>query len=74
MIGIDWRRVANRAAVIAACIVSSNGRAAAQAAPGPSTATIDTSSATPLPRDPHVIVGTLPNGLRYYIRKNAKPE
>jgi len=74
MIGIDWRRVANRAAVIAACIVSSNGLAAGQAALGPSTATIDTSSATPLPRDPHVIVGTLPNGLRYYIRKNAKPE
>ncbi|MDQ6610905.1 MAG: insulinase family protein, partial [Gemmatimonadota bacterium] len=28
----------------------------------------------PLPVDPAVKVGTLPNGLRYYIRKNAKPE
>jgi len=37
-------------------------------------ATIDTASATPLPRDPQVVVGTLPNGLRYYIRRNAKPE
>ena len=36
--------------------------------------TIDTASATPLPRDPRVVVGTLPNGLRYYIRQNPKPE
>jgi zinc protease len=28
----------------------------------------------PLPIDPKVIVGTLPNGLRYYIRKNSRPE
>lgn len=28
----------------------------------------------PLPVDPKVKIGTLPNGLRYYIRKNAKPE
>jgi len=27
-----------------------------------------------LPVDPKVRVGTLPNGIRYYIRKNAKPE
>ena len=76
MIGIDWRRLANRAALLAASIVVVNGLAVAQVASAPSAAptTIDTSSATPLPRDPHVIVGTLPNGLRYYIRKNAKPE
>ena len=30
--------------------------------------------AQPIPVDPNVKVGTLPNGLRYYIRKNAKPE
>jgi zinc protease len=29
---------------------------------------------TPLPRDPKVTVGTLPNGIRYYIRTNKKPE
>jgi len=29
---------------------------------------------TPLPTDPKVKIGTLPNGIRYYIRKNAKPE
>jgi zinc protease len=29
---------------------------------------------TPLPVDPKVKVGTLPNGIRYYIRRNVKPE
>jgi zinc protease len=29
---------------------------------------------SPLPVDPKVRIGTLPNGIRYYIRKNAKPE
>src|SRR5512142_399103 len=28
----------------------------------------------PLPTDPKVKVGTLPNGIRYYIRQNKKPE
>ena len=28
----------------------------------------------PLPVDPKVRIGTLPNGLRYYIRQNRKPE
>ncbi len=31
-------------------------------------------STDPLPSDPAVRTGTLPNGLKYYIRKNAKPE
>ena len=29
---------------------------------------------TPLPLDSRVRTGVLPNGLRYYIRRNAKPE
>lgn len=29
---------------------------------------------TPLPVDPKVRIGTLPNGIRYYIRQNKKPE
>jgi zinc protease len=29
---------------------------------------------TPLPVDPKVKIGTLPNGIRYYIRKNVRPE
>jgi zinc protease len=28
----------------------------------------------PIPADPNVKIGKLPNGLTYYIRKNAKPE
>src|SRR5436190_14200900 len=28
----------------------------------------------PLPVDPKVRIGTLPNGIRYYIRQNLKPE
>jgi zinc protease len=28
----------------------------------------------PLPVDPAVRIGTLPNGLRWYVRRNAKPE
>ncbi len=32
------------------------------------------SLAAPLPVDPRVKIGTLPNGIRYYIRKNARPE
>jgi zinc protease len=28
----------------------------------------------PMPVDPTVTTGTLPNGLRYYVRQNAKPE
>jgi zinc protease len=30
-------------------------------------------AAQPLPVDPAVTIGTLPNGLRYYIRENARP-
>ncbi len=33
-----------------------------------------TDLAAPIPVDPAVTVGELPNGLRYYIRENAKPE
>jgi zinc protease len=29
---------------------------------------------TPLPVDPKIKIGTLPNGIRYYIRQNARPE
>src|SRR3979409_1121373 len=29
---------------------------------------------TPLPLDPKVRYGTLPNGMKYYVRYNAKPE
>ncbi|MGH7617628.1 MAG: M16 family metallopeptidase, partial [Gemmatimonadaceae bacterium] len=44
----------------------------AQNAKAPSTAA--PAAATPLPVDPKVRIGTLPNGLKYYIRTNKKPE
>lgn len=47
-------------------LVAQNAKPAASAAPVPLTAT--------LPVDPKVKIGTLPNGIRYYIRKNVKPE
>jgi len=28
----------------------------------------------PLPADPNVIIGKLPNGLTYYIRQNTEPK
>src|SRR6478609_11611170 len=31
------------------------------------------SLAQQMPVDPEAVVGTLPNGLRYYVRQNAKP-
>jgi zinc protease len=76
MTGISWRRAAAQGALIAAGIASFTPTAQAQTAtgPAPGAAAIDTTSATPLPHDSHVIIGTLPNGLRYYIRRNAKPE
>ncbi len=29
---------------------------------------------SPLPVDPMVKIGRLPNGIRYYVRKNSRPE
>ena len=40
----------------------------------PATTTASIPLTTPLPTDPKVKIGTLPNGIHYYIRKNAKPE
>jgi zinc protease len=51
--------------VVAAPLAAQNAKSGAAAPPAASTA---------LPVDPKVRIGTLPNGLRYYIRKNLKPE
>src|SRR5687768_17962411 len=40
----------------------------------PSAAPSAPNLSTQLPVDPKVRIGTLPNGLRYYIRQNSKPE
>ena len=51
---------------LAVPVLAQNATPAASAAPIPLTAT--------LPVDSKVKIGTLPNGIRYYIRKNLKPE
>ena len=43
----------------------------AQSAPAATNAPVATQV---LPTDPRIRIGTLPNGLRYYIRQNSKPE
>lgn len=43
-------------------------------ATAPTRMAVDTASRAVLPTDPAVRIGTLPNGLRYYIRRNGKPE
>jgi zinc protease len=63
------------AAAVAACLAAvttapvSAQQNAAAARPGSAPAL-----STPLPVDPKIRIGTLPNGIRYYIRQNAKPE
>ncbi len=46
----------------------------AQTAPTPAPATQVPALTDRVPVDPTVTIGTLPNGIRYYIRQNAKPE
>lgn len=41
---------------------------------GSCTITLGQDLSAPLPKDPKVITGKLPNGLTYYIRPNGKPE
>jgi zinc protease len=52
--------------LLAAALVLTASAAGAQNAAPP--------LSTPLPVDPKVKIGTLANGIRYYIRQNAKPE
>jgi len=47
---------------------------AQQAAPAAAAPAVAPPLTTVLPTDPKVKIGTLSNGLRYYIRQNAKPE
>ena len=63
------RRKADRLTLILATFVSTFWLVIAPAA-----AAQQAASDAPLPFDPSVTVGTLPNGMRYYIRENHKPE
>ena len=63
-----WRRIARALGVVCTCALTVVGRAqsAADTLPPPRT--------TLLPIDPLTRVGRLPNGVRYYIRVNHRPE
>ena len=65
------------AAALAAAAVPTLAQAPATApAPGRETSAASVRSylaAQLMPVDPEVVTGTLPNGLRYYVRPNAKP-
>src|SRR5512142_2794686 len=71
------RRHALPGAVALAGIVAASAIASAQTpAAGRETSAESVASyalSQPMPVDPEVLVGTLPNGLRYYVRANAKP-
>ncbi|MDQ8153047.1 MAG: insulinase family protein [Gemmatimonadota bacterium] len=62
-------RIHVRAAALA-CALLAGAVGAQQAAPAP-TASAPTA---PLPVDPAILQGTLPNGLRYFVRRNEKPQ
>ena len=66
-----------RPAVVAAVITAAGAALFAQTpAPGRETTAASVASYPldqKMPADPEVLIGTLPNGLRYYVRPNAKP-
>ena len=68
------RAVASRHLVVAACLATP-GIAQSPSTPArrPVRA-VREAERTPIPTDPAVRVGRLPNGLRYYVRRNARPE
>ncbi|HUQ84424.1 MAG TPA: pitrilysin family protein, partial [Gemmatimonadaceae bacterium] len=74
MLAFLWRRAIGHAVPVSMFAALAAGAQAPRAAVASTPARVDTSSATPLPRDPRVVVGALPNGIRYYVRRNAKPE
>src|SRR5215471_21657929 len=63
--------------LVLALLAVATGASAAQAPSGlHDTSAASVASYAPshqMPVDPEVLVGTLPNGLRYYVRANAKP-
>ncbi len=65
-----------RSAAILAALFAASPAISAQTTSAPKASPSSASPATraPLPFDPAVTVGTLSNGMRYYIRENHKPE
>jgi zinc protease len=63
-------------AVLVAALVAATAASAQTALPGRETSAASVASyplAQKMPVDPEVLVGALPNGLRFYVRPNGKP-
>src|ERR1700730_7984225 len=61
------------AIVLAACLTGTQQHAAI--IPAQAQAQVQSQNLSePMPRDPDITIGTFPNGMRYYIRNNKKPE
>src|SRR6478672_6813743 len=71
-----WRLRLSRAGVLAVLLAAGSVTFAQAPAPGRETSAASVASyglSQQMPIDPEVVVGTLPNGLRYYVRANGKP-
>ncbi|MEO5509179.1 MAG: insulinase family protein [Longimicrobiales bacterium] len=64
----------SRSLRLAALTLLLAGPVVAQTGATPATPPKPLTLTAPVPTDPAVTVGTLPNGIRFYIRQNAKPE
>ena len=64
----------NSFSIAALLTITTVGDVGAQANARPAASVDSFALAAALPVDPAVRIGTLPNGVRYYIRRNAKPE
>jgi len=73
---MNYRRVLASLSSLLATVLVCAALAAQQPPAGRETSAASVGSyglAQMMPVDPEVVVGTLPNGLRYYVRPNAKP-
>jgi zinc protease len=69
------RRARLLALLLPAALACASRTAAPGAPPAPAPAPVATAeSERPLPFDPKMRMGSLPNGLRYYLRRNREPE
>ena len=71
-----WRSRLARCTVLAGLLAAGPVALAQTPPPGRDTSAASVASYGPsqqVPVDPEVLVGTLPNGLRYYVRPNRKP-
>src|SRR4051812_48108577 len=71
-----WRFRTARSIILAALLAAGTVTFAQTPTPGRETSAASVASLSlsqQMPVDPEVVVGTLPNGLRYYVRPNGRP-